>query len=105
MSPTSWDEVGRRFTELGHTVQRGWSETRDEARSAESSAADEVRSAMEGVRTSLDELSDAITRTVHDDRVHDAARSAAGGLVEALGASLDELADKLDPKDPDEPGR
>ena len=64
-------------------------------RPASDAAAEEVRGAIDGVRVSLDELAHTITRTVNDAEVHDAARSAAGGLVEALSASLDDLAGKI----------
>jgi hypothetical protein len=90
-----WDEVGERFTQLGRTLQGRWAEQRDEAGDAGEAAAEEVRGAIDGVRVSLDELAHTITRTVNDAEVHDAARSAAGGLVEALSASLDDLAGKI----------
>lgn len=93
--PTDWNEVGERFSALGRTLQGSWSTSRDEATAAEDEAATEVRSALDKVNASLDDLADAITRTVHDPEVHTAAASAAGGLVEALGASLDDLAGRI----------
>jgi|JI7StandDraft_1071085.scaffolds.fasta_scaffold637169_1 hypothetical protein len=93
-----WDEVGDRFTQLGRTLQGRWAEQREEAGDAGDAAADEVRGAIDGVRVSLDELAHTITRTVNDPGVHDAARAAAGGLVEALSSSLDDLAGKIQPK-------
>ncbi len=93
-----WDEVGDRFTQLGRTLQGRWAEQREEAGDASDAAADEVRGAIDGVRVSLDELAHTITRTVNDPGVHDAARAAAGGLVEALSSSLDDLAGKIQPK-------
>jgi hypothetical protein len=47
------------------------------------------------VTASLDELAHTITRTVNDREVHDAARAAAGGLVDALSTSLGDLADRI----------
>jgi hypothetical protein len=96
---TDWNEVGERFSALGRTLQGSWTTSRDAAdgagREATEAAEAEVRSAMDKVNASLDDLADAITRTVHDPEVHRAATSAAGGLVEALGASLDDLAGKI----------
>lgn len=116
--PTEWTEVGERFTALGRTLQGRWGSNRGTAAPAGSSSgpaagsssgsssgsaserdgaaeADAVRSALNKVNASLDELADTITRTVHDPEVHRAATSAAGGLVEALGASLDHLAGRI----------
>ena len=98
MTEPQWDEVGSRFTALGRTLQGRWADTRDSAKGAESDAADEVHSAMDGVRASLDDLADAITRTVNDKDVHDSAKAAASGLVEALSASLEDLAGKIQPR-------
>lgn len=97
-SAPRWDEVGERFTQLGHTLQGRWSEQREEVGETGSAAADEVRGAVDGVRASLDELAQTITRTVNDAEVHDAARAAAGGLVDALSESLGDLADRIQPK-------
>ncbi len=96
---TDWNEVGERFGSLGRTLQGRWSASADQAQSAAGKARDEaseeVRSALDRVNSSLDGLADAITRTVNDPEVHHAATSAAGGLIEALGASLDDLATKI----------
>jgi DNA-binding ferritin-like protein len=93
-----WDEVGERFTQLGHTLQQRWADEREATSAAGADAADEVRGAVDGVTASLDELAKTITRTVNDTDVHDAARSAAGGLVEALSSSLGDLASRIQPK-------
>ena len=93
---SNWDEVGERFSALGRTLQDRWSTTRDEGREAGDAAEDEVRQAVDGVKASLDQLADSITATVNDEDVHRAARSAAGGFVEALSASLDQLAERID---------
>lgn len=92
---TDWNDVGERFSALGRTLQGSWSTGRDRADADEERAETEVRSALDRVNASLDELAEAITRTVNDPEVHRAATSAAGGLVEALGASLDDLAGRI----------
>lgn len=93
-----WDEVGERFTRLGNTLKERWAEQRDEASEAGAAAADEVKGALDGVTASLDEFARTITSTVNDSEVHDAARAAAGGLVDALSASLGDLADRIQSK-------
>lgn len=108
--PTEWTEVGERFTALGRTLQDRWGSNRDtdpsdpsgpsgpsgaDAANDAANDADEVRSALHKVNASLDELANTITRTAHDPEVHRAATAAAGGLVEALGASLDQLAGRI----------
>ena len=100
MTTTRWDEVGTRFTALGRTMHERWADSRDRAEVDAEDAADEVRNAMDGVKASLDDLADAITRTVNDKDVHEAATSAASGLIEALTTSLDDLAGKIQPKKP-----
>jgi membrane protein required for beta-lactamase induction len=97
-----WDEVGERFTRLGHTLKDRWDVQREESGAepgagdpADTSGPDQVRSALDGVSASLDGLAAAITGTVQDAEVHDAARAAAGGLVDALSASLGDLADRI----------
>lgn len=93
---SNWDEVGQRFSALGKTLQDRWSTTRQEGHAAGESAEEEVREAVDGVKASLDQLADSITATVNDEDVHRAARSAAGGFVEALSSSLDQLAERID---------
>lgn len=103
-SSSSWSDVGERFTHLGRTLQERWSSAGEEGAAEAKAAADEVDGALDGVKASLDGLADTITRTVNDEHVHASARAAAGGLVEALGSSLSDLADKIQsgrgPKDP-----
>jgi hypothetical protein len=98
MTATGWDEVGDRFTELGRTLKDRWSQHRE----GDADAALEVRDAVDGVRASLDDLADTITRTVNDPEVHESARSAASGLVEALTSSLDQLTEKIQPRKDDD---
>ncbi len=92
---TDWNEVGERFSALGRTLKGSWGTTKGAAQATEKAANDEVRSALDKVNSSLDDLADTITRTVNDPEVHRAATSAAGGLVEALGASLVQLAGRI----------
>ena len=98
---SSWNDVGERFTHLGRTLQDRWSAAGDEAsttaKAEAKAAADQVDGALDGVRASLDSLADTITRTVNDPQVHDSARAAAGGLVEALSTSLSDLANRIQP--------
>lgn len=95
MAETDWNDVGDRFNRLGRALQGRWSRTRSEAGAAADEACDEVRSAMQRVNESLDDLAAAITHTVNDDEVRDAATSAAGGLIEAISSSLDDLAGRI----------
>jgi phage shock protein A len=100
MAATGWDEVGDRFTELGRTLRDRWSQHRE----GDADAAHEVRDAVDGVKASLDDLAETITRTVNDPDVHQSARSAASGLIEALTTSLDQLTEKIQQRK-DEDGR
>lgn len=92
---TDWNEVGERFSSLGRTLQGRWGAAAEEVDTTASRTSDEVRSALDRVNASLDGLADAITKTVNDPEVHRAATSAAGGLIEALGSSLDDLATRI----------
>ena len=102
---SSWNDVGERFAHLGRTLQDRWAAAGDEgsaqAKADAKAAAEQVDGALDGVRASLDGLADTITRTVNDPQVHDSARAAAGGLVEALGSSLSDLANRIQPPQPD----
>ena len=101
--PSSWNDVGERFAQLGRTLQDRWSTAGDEGSAEVKAAADEVDGALDGVRASLDGLADTITRTVNDEQVHASARAAAGGLVDALGSSLRDLANRIQPPTQDPP--
>lgn len=97
---SSWNDVGERFSHLGRTLQGSWSTAGDEGSAEAKAAADQVDGALDGVKASLDGLADTITRTVNDEQVHESARAAAGGLVQALSSSLSDLANRIQtPKD------
>ncbi len=100
---SSWNDVGERFAHLGRTLQDSWAAAGDEGSAEAKAAAEQVDGALDGVRASLDGLADTITRTVNDPQVHDSARAAAGGLVEALGSSLSDLANRIQPQRQDPP--
>lgn len=97
-----WSEVGERFSRLGRSLQDSWGTARSGAADSGRQAQDEVRSAVEQVNDSLDRLADAITHAVNDPEVHRAAASAAGGLVQAIGASFDQLAQRIQRDDRDD---
>jgi len=100
---SSWNDVGERFSHLGRTLQETWAQAGDEGSAEARAAAEEVDGALDGVRASLDGLADTITRTVHDEQVHASAKAAAGGLVEALGNSLSDLANRIQSPKQDPP--
>ena len=100
MGEHRWDDVGERFAELGRILRQRWAEHRED----DTLAAKEVRDAVAGVRSSLDDLADTITRTVNDPEVQSSARQAATGLIDALTDSLDQLSELLQPRRDDGPG-
>jgi hypothetical protein len=89
-----WDEVGRRFGELGHKLQEAWSESRSEptATATEAETAENGR----GVAAALEDLKTSITHTVSDPEVRAAVGSATEGFADALAANLRQLADWID---------
>lgn len=91
---TDWHEVGERFNRLGRALHNSWVGTGRDG-SGDHEPADEVRSAMRQVNESLDRLADAITHAANDPEVRTQATSAAGGLMQAIGASLDDLAQRI----------
>ena len=91
MSDTTWDDVGRRFTELGAQLTQAWQATF----TAEESAA-ELRSASEKVRSALDDVADSITRVADSPDVRDAARRATSSVADALAVTLQQVADHFD---------
>lgn len=90
-----WDDVGRRFGELGRRLQSAWAESRPE-------------SSEEGGHTvvaALEDLKASIGRTVSDPDVRQAAGAATTGFTDALATSLRQLADWIERRPPgDDPG-
>ncbi len=103
-----WNEVGEKFSRLGRSLQESWGTARSSSSTdAGHDAQDEIRSAVQQVNDSLDRLADAITHAVNDPEVHRTAVSAAGGLVQAIGSSFDQLAQRIqgDGRDDVAPGK
>jgi len=102
-----WNEVGEKFSRLGRSLQESWGTARSSSTDAGHDAQDEIRSAVQQVNDSLDRLADAITHAVNDPEVHRTAVSAAGGLVQAIGSSFDQLAQRIqgDGRDDVAPGK
>ena len=86
-----WDEVGRRFGELGHKLQEAWTESRSERPATEGEGDN-----GHGVATALEELKTSITHTVSDPEVRAAVGSATEGFADALATNLRQLADWID---------
>jgi hypothetical protein len=84
-----WDEVGRRFGDLGHKLQDAWSGARPEGSAATGDTAHGVAAALEDLKTS-------ISHTVTDPEVRAAATSATSTFADALAANLRQLADWIE---------
>ena len=91
MAETSWDDVGKRFTELGQTLHETWEKGRtdDQARA-------DLTSAGEKVKAALDDVAETINRAVESPEIREAARQATASVAEALAASLHQVADKIE---------
>jgi hypothetical protein len=87
-----WDEVGRRFGELGRRLQEAWSESRPEPTAAE------TEEGGRKVVAALDDLKSSISRTVSDPDVRTAAESATSVFTDALAANLRQLAEWIERK-------
>lgn len=83
MAETSWDEVGKRFTDLGRELQKTW-----QASATSSEAKAHLNDAGEKVRTALDDVAQTINRAAASSEVRDAAKDAGNGVAEALSATL-----------------
>jgi hypothetical protein len=86
-----WDEVGRRFGELGRRLQGAWSESRPER-------GPETEEGGRNVGAALDDLKTSISATVSNPEVRSAAGSATSGFTDALAANLRQLADWIERK-------
>jgi len=84
-----WEEVGRRFGDLGHRLQAAWSESQPDRPGGESDGARKVTAA-------LDDLKASISHTVSDPDVRTAAASATSTFTDALAANLRQLADWIE---------
>jgi hypothetical protein len=87
-----WDEVGRRFGELGRRLQEAWSEARPERTAAEHEEGGRK------VGAALDELKTSIRGTVSDPEVREAADRATAGFTDALASNLRQLAEWIERK-------
>jgi hypothetical protein len=85
-----WDEVGRRFGDLGHRLQDAWSQSRTDKPAAP------TEEGGRNVTAALDELKTSITHTVSDPGVRAAAENATSGFADALAANLRQLADWIE---------
>jgi hypothetical protein len=88
-----WDEVGRRFGDLGHKLQDAWSGARPEG-------PDPAGDTGRGVTAALEDLKASISHTVTDPEVRAAATNATSGFGDALAANLRQLADWIERRPP-----
>lgn len=113
----TWDEVGRRFTELGRTLKAhapgpaatggatGAATTGADAADTSATADDATRGAGTGsagvddalakVTDALNRLSATVSDAVDDPDVRDAARTAMHGVGAALSLTFDEIAEAI----------
>ena len=92
-----WDEVGRRFADLGTRLQAAWNESRPERPEGETVEGRGVSGAFEDLKTS-------ISHTAADPGVREAATGATGRLTDALATNLRQLADWLEQHPPSNGG-
>jgi len=83
MAETSWDEVGRRFADLGRELQKTW-----QASASSSEAKAHLDDAGEKVRTALDDVAQTINKAAGSPEVREAVKGAGNGVAEALSATL-----------------
>src|SRR5690349_16973348 len=87
MGETSWDDVGRRFADLGRRLEETWKDGRgDEAARAD------LKDAAEKVKVALDDVAETIDRAIKSEDVREATRSATAGVADALAATLHQVA-------------
>ncbi|MEZ5145227.1 MAG: hypothetical protein R2726_22355 [Acidimicrobiales bacterium] len=89
MGDTTWDDVGRRFGELGRRLQEAWQP--DDRPGADA----DLRDAGDKVRAALDDLAEAISRSTNAPGVREAARDATAGVADALAGTLRQVADRI----------
>lgn len=107
----TWDEVGRRFTELGRALKAHAPEptaatpgdppppppgrASTGAASSGTTGSEGVDHALAQVTDALNRLSVSVSEAVEDPAVRDAARTAVHGVGAALSLTLDEIADAI----------
>jgi hypothetical protein len=87
MSDTTWDDVGKRFADLGRRLEETWTACRDD-----DGARDDLKDASEKVKAALDDVAETIDRAISSDEVREATRSATTGVAEALASTLHQVA-------------
>ena len=85
----AWNEVADRFGELGLKLRLHFEEASGGADDAS------LRSALEGLRDSVDHAFDAVGNVVKDPALKDDARDVAGALREAFSTTFAEASDDL----------
>jgi len=94
---TDWDDVGKRFADLGRRLDDTWKECRDD-----DAARDQLRDASDKVKTALDDVAETIDRALASSEVREATRSATTGVVGALAATLHQVAGWIEDAMPDQ---
>lgn len=95
---TDWDDVGKRFADLGRRLEDTWKECRDD-----DAARDQLRDASDKVKTALDDVAETIDRALASSEVREATRSATTGVVGALATTLHQVAGWIEGAMPDRP--
>jgi hypothetical protein len=93
-SNAEWDEVGRRFGELGKRLQAAWTGSNPKKVAEDLSEEGGGRN----VGAAFDDLKASITKTVSDPEVRSAAESATSTFTDALAANLRQLAEWIERK-------
>jgi hypothetical protein len=93
-SSAEWDEVGRRFGELGRRLQAAWTGSNPKKVAEDLSEEGGGRN----VGGAFEDLKVSITKTVSDPDVRSAAESATSTFTDALAANLRQLAEWIERK-------
>lgn len=91
MPDTTWEEVGRRFTDLGHELQQAW-----QAGQPDEGAKRDLQDAGDRVTAALNDLAHAIDCVADAPEVRDATKKATSGVADALASTLQDVAAWLD---------
>ena len=91
----AWKDVGDRFSSLGKKFRQHYESTDTEKSEEGGPSSDEIKKAFDTISDGLERVFGSLGAAVRDDEVKAESKAAASALVDALGATVEDLVDGL----------
>ncbi len=87
----AWKDVGDRFSSLGKKFRQHYESTDTEKSEEGGPSSDEIKKAFDTISDGLERVFGSLGAAVRDDEVKAESKAAASALVDALGATVEDL--------------